>query len=134
MSTTITEHPNAATVRSLYAAIGAKDMNELTRLISPDVTMLLPGRSLLAGRYDGRDALFGYFGRLGAISGGTYRSELLELYSSDEQVVAVQHGTGTRGDRALDAHAAIVFELTDGVITAATVHQRRQDEWDEFFG
>src|SRR5690349_1295897 len=97
---------NTDAVTRLYDAIGRQDVQELTRLISPDVTMLMPGRSPLAGRYDGRDALFGFFGKLGEASGGTYRAELRELYASDDQVVAVHHGTGTRGDRTLDAHAA----------------------------
>lgn len=133
MTSTVAEHPNVATIKRLYEAINEQDMEELTRLISPDVTMLMPGRSPLAGLYEGRDTLFGFFGKLGAVSGGTYHAELRELYANDTQVVAVHHGTGTRGDRVLDADAALVFELTDGVIVGATVHQQRQDEWDEFF-
>jgi ketosteroid isomerase-like protein len=133
MSTTTAEHENTVVVGRLYDAVDRNEVEELARLISPDATMLMPGRSPLAGRYDGRDAIFGFFGKLAEASGGTYRAELLDLYAGDDQVVAVHHGTATRGDRILDAHAALVFEVADGVITAVTVHQRRQDEWDEFF-
>jgi hypothetical protein len=32
------------------------------------------------------------------------------------------------------ADAALVFEFAGGVVAAITVHQRRQEEWDDFFG
>src|SRR5262245_41999196 len=89
---TITEHPNATVVRRLYEAVNAKDMEVLTALFSPDVTVLMPGRSPLAGRYVGRDALFGFFGQLGAVSNGTFHAELRELYVNETHVVAVHHG------------------------------------------
>jgi len=130
---TITEHPNAALVRRVYAAISVKDTAELAQLISPDITVLTPGRNPLAGRYEGRDALFGFFGQLAALSGGTYAAELSELYTGADSVVAVHHGTGTRDGKMLDAHAALVFELSGGLVTAVTVHQQDQDGWDDFF-
>jgi ketosteroid isomerase-like protein len=129
----MSEHPNSATVRSVYGAVDRKDIAELTGLLSPDVTLLVPGRSPLAGRYEGRDAVFGFLGKLGAISGGTYQAELRDLYTNDDQVVAVQHGTGTRGEKTLDVDAALLFEVAGGVVTGVTVHQRRQDDWDDFF-
>jgi uncharacterized protein len=132
-STTVTEHPNATVVRSLYAAVNRKDMDVLTALFGPDVTLLMPGRSPLAGLYSGRDALFGFFGRLAQASNGTYHAELRELYTGESSVVAIHHGTGTNGDRTLDATGALMFELTDGVVTAVTVHHRNQDGWDDFF-
>jgi ketosteroid isomerase-like protein len=129
----MSEHPNSATVRSVYGAVNRKDIAGLTGLLSPDVTLLVPGRSPLAGRYEGRDAVFGFFGKLGAISGGTHRDELRDVYANDDQVVAVHHGTGTRDDKTLDVDVALLFEVESGVVTALTVHQRRQDDWDDFF-
>jgi ketosteroid isomerase-like protein len=130
---TVTEHPNAAAVRRVYDAFGRQDLEELERLLSPDVRMLMPGTSPLAGRYEGREAVFGFFGQLGAVSDGTYRAELGDLYANDDQVVALHHGTARRGDRTLDAHAALLFELSDGIVRAVTVHQQSQDGWDAFF-
>jgi hypothetical protein len=130
---THTEHPNAALVRQGYEAFNAGDLATLTSLFSPDITLLQPGRSTLSGLYDGRDAVFGFFGEMAATTGGTFRAELRDLYANDAQVVAVHSGTATRGDTELAADAALVFELSDGVVTAITVHQRRQEEWDEFF-
>ena len=105
----------------------------LTALLSPDVSFLQPGRSTVSGLYDGRDAVFGWFGALAAATDGTFRAELLELYPNDTQVVAVNRATGRRGDALLSADAALVFEVSDGVVTAITAHEKQQEEWDEFF-
>jgi ketosteroid isomerase-like protein len=133
MSTTITESPNAALVRRAYEAFNTGDLDALTGLLSPDVSLLQPGRSTVSGLYKGRDAVFGLFGALAAATGGTFRAELVDLYPNETQVVAVNRATGTRGDATLSADAALVFELSDGVVTAVTVHQKHQEEWDEFF-
>ena len=133
MSTSITEDLNAALVRGGYDSFNKGDVETLTRVFSPDITLLQPGRSTVSGLYDGRDAVFGWFGALAAATGGTFRAELLDLYPNETQVVAVNRATGTRGDATLSADAALVFEVSDGVVTAITVHQKRQEEWDEFF-
>ena len=129
----MSEHPNSATVRNVYGALDRKDIAGLTGLLSPDVTLLVPGRSPLAGRYEGRDAVTGFLGKLGALSGGTYHAELRDLYVNDDQAVAVQRGTGTRGEKTLDVDVALLFEVEAGLVTAVTMHQRRQDDWDDFF-
>jgi ketosteroid isomerase-like protein len=133
MSTTFTERPNAALVRRVYEAFNTGDLDALTGLLSPNVSFLQPGRSTVSGLYKGRDAVFGWFGALAAATGGTFRAELLDHYPNDTLVVALIRPTGTRGDATHTAHAALVFEVTDGVITAVTVHQKHQEEWDEFF-
>jgi ketosteroid isomerase-like protein len=130
---TITEHPNAVLIRRGYEDFNAADLEALSGLFSPDITLLQPGRGRLSALYDGRDAVFGFFGQMAAETGGTFRAELRELYANDTQVVAVHTATATRGGETLSADAALVFELNDGVVTAITVHQRRQEEWDEFW-
>ena len=133
MSTTTTERPNAALVRRVYEAFNIGDLDALTGLLSPDVSFLQPGRSTVSGLYKGRDAVSGRFGALAAATDGTFRAELLELYPNDTQVIAVNRATGTRGDATLSADAALVFEVSDGVVTAITAHEKHQEEWDEFF-
>jgi hypothetical protein len=133
MSTITTERPNAALVRRVYEAFNTGDLDALTGLLSPDVSFLQPGGSTVSGPYEGRDAVFGWFGALAAATDGTFRAVLLDLYPSDTQVVAVNRATGTRGDATLATDAALVFEVSDGVVTAIAAHQKRQEEWDEFF-
>ena len=99
MSTIVTERPNAALVRRVYEAFNTGDLDALTGLLSPDVSFLQPGRSTVSGLYEGRDAVFGWFGALAAATGGTFRAELLDLYPNDTQVVAVNKSYGHAGRR-----------------------------------
>jgi ketosteroid isomerase-like protein len=130
---TITEQSSATVVTSFYEALGRGDIKTVSGLMSPDIKVDMPGRSPLAGLYTGRDAVLGFLGSMQEIAAGTYRAELRGVYANRGQVVAVHHGTGTNGDKVLDADAALLFEVADGVLTACTVHQARQDDWDEFF-
>ncbi len=66
MSTIITEHPNAALVRNAYEAFNTADMEALTEAFDESGSWYTPGRSLIAGEYRGRDAVFAQFGRYGA--------------------------------------------------------------------
>ena len=79
-----------------YRTASNKELEALTSLVSPDATILIPGKSRLAGMYSGRDAMFGFLGSMKAATDGDYRAQLLALYSSDNQAVAIHHGTGTR--------------------------------------
>ena len=65
------QHSSTTTVRSFYAAIERGDIEEVTRLCTPDVTVSVPGSSPLAGLYSGRDAAIGFLGKMQAAAGGT---------------------------------------------------------------
>jgi hypothetical protein len=130
---TVTEQPITASVQAFYDALARGDVEEVARICSPDVTVRLPGDGPLSGRYEGRDASLGLLEKMQAAARGTYRAELRGLYAGDGQVVALHHGTATREEKVLDAEAALVFEVSGGAITAITVHQARQDNWDDFF-
>ena len=75
MSTTITEHPHTATVASFYEALARGDIEAVAGMMSPDITVLMPGRSPLAGLYTGRDAVLGFLGQMQAVAGGMKRPE-----------------------------------------------------------
>jgi ketosteroid isomerase-like protein len=130
---TITETASAATVRSFYDALAHGDMQRITELCSPDITVQIAGTSPLAGLYDGRDAALGELAKMQELARGTFRAELRELYVNGDSVVARHHGTADTGAKQLDAEAALVFTVRDGAITLVKVHQARQEHWDEFF-
>jgi hypothetical protein len=71
-----TEHPNAAVVRRGYEASNTADIATLTELVDESVVWHTPGRSPISGDYQGRDAVFGQFGRYGGDTGGTFRANV----------------------------------------------------------
>src|ERR1700739_2780168 len=70
------EHPNAVRIRDGYAAFINGDLAVLNDLLTEDVVWHHGGRSRLSGDYHGRDAVFGLFGKLFEVTGGTFHMDL----------------------------------------------------------
>ena len=125
---------NVAVMRRAYAAFNAGDMETLTELFDENAVWHTPGRSSMANDYQGRDATFGYFGRLGQETGGTIRANLEDLTADDADcVVGIQHSSADRNGKHLDVANCIVFELKDGRITDGREHFGNLYAWDEFW-
>lgn len=134
MSTVITEHPNAALVRRGYEAFNTADIETLTELLDENASWHTPGRSPIAGDYQGRDAVFGQFGRYGGQTEGTFRASLQHVLATDDgRVVGVHHNTAERDGRRLDVGCCIVFEVKDGRMVSAREHFFDLYAWDEFW-
>ena len=66
---------NAELVRRGYEAFNTADIATLTEIVDENASWHTPGRSPIAGEYQGRDAVFGQFGRYGAETGGTFKAD-----------------------------------------------------------
>jgi uncharacterized protein len=125
---------NAAIIRRGYEAFNSGDMNTLTEIFDDGAVWHLAGRSSLANDYQGREASFAYFGRLGQETGGTFRAELDHLLADDEdRVVGIQHNTAEREGKHLHDDVCLVFQLKDGRVTEGWEHHRDLYAWDEFW-
>jgi ketosteroid isomerase-like protein len=124
---------NAAIVRRGYEAFNSGDMKTLTELFDESAVWHMPGRSSLAGDYEGREAAFAYFGRLGQETGGTFRAELQHLLADGDRVVGIHHSRAERDGKKLDVGVCLVFQLENGRITEGTEHYRDLYAWDEFW-
>jgi ketosteroid isomerase-like protein len=125
---------NAEVVRRGYQAFNAGDMATLTELFDENASWHAPGRSPLAGDYDGRDAVFAYFGQLGEQTGGTFQATLELLAESDDgRVVGVHRNTAERDGKRLDVGVCLLFELRDGRIVDGREHFSDLYASDEFW-
>ena len=125
---------NAAIMRRAYEAFNTADMKTLTGTFDENAVWHLPGRSSMAKDYQGRDATFAYFGRLGQETGGTFRAELQHIAADgDNRVVGIQRSTADRNGKHLDVANCIVFELKDGKVTDGREHFEDLYAWDEFW-
>src|SRR5205807_3469170 len=90
---TMTADQNVAIMRRAYDAFNTGDMNTLTELMD-ETAWHLPGRSDMAGDYQGRGATLAYFGQLAEKTGGTFRAELQHMAADgDNRVVGIQRST-----------------------------------------
>ncbi|HEY3241027.1 MAG TPA: nuclear transport factor 2 family protein, partial [Acidimicrobiia bacterium] len=82
------EHPNVETVRRGYEAFNKGDMETLSELMAEDVVWHVPGRSSIAGDYQGREATFAYFGRLDELTDGSYQADLHVAVGDEEHAIS----------------------------------------------
>ena len=125
---------NAETVRRGYAAFNSADMKTLNEIFHESAAWHTPGRGSLAGDHKGREAIFGYFGRLGGDTGGTFKATLKHLLKSDDgRVVGVHHNSATRDGKQLDVDCCLVFEFKDGRVIDGREHFHDLYAWDKFW-
>ena len=92
-------HPNEVLVWESLAAFRRGDMDALRQYWAEDIRFHVPGRSLLAGDYEGIAQFLGVLGRLSELSGGTVRAELRDVLASDEHVVNLYTASAERAGK-----------------------------------
>ena len=121
-------------VRRLYQAVADVDFDAAARCFAPDALWHLPGRSPIAGDHRGwaqiRD---NFLAKLGPLSGGTFRAELLDVAVGDTYVVAIQRATASRGKRMLDITGCKLILVSNGAIQTIRGHYSDQTALDAFW-
>jgi len=121
-------------VRHFYQAVADGDFDAAERCLAPDALWHLPGASPIAGDHRGwaqiRDD---FLAKLGPLSGGTFRAELLDVAIGDTYVVAVQRATASRGERTLDVTGCQLIRVSDSVIHTVRGHYSDQTALDAFW-
>jgi ketosteroid isomerase-like protein len=109
------EHANETALRAGYAAFSSGDFDKLNEFIPEDAVWHVLGNSSLSGDYNGRDAIYGYFGKLMETTGGTFKAELVDVLANDERAVAIQRSTATVDGKETSTTDVLVDRFVDGV-------------------
>ena len=115
----MSEHPNAALTRRVFAAFG-NDAKALSAALSRDIVWRVPGNTVMSGEYRGRREVIEFLRRTGLETGGTYRSSLHTVLADDEWAVAVYRARGSRNGIDLDVNQALVIRIEDGLWAEVT--------------
>lgn len=127
-------HPNENLVRESLAAFGRGDIDALrNQYWASGMRVHYPGRSALAGDYDGVAQVLGFFGRVRQLSGGTFRTELHDVVASDDHVVALFTARADRADRHLEDRIVEVFHIRDGKLAEAWLYPADLYVSDQFW-
>lgn len=129
----MSEHANVDILRRTLKAFQSGDMPTLAQLLAPDVVWRLPGKSALAKDYRGQDEVFGFFGRLMELTGGTFKVESLGMFANDTGGVFIDRLTAQREGRKLDVRLALHVTIRDGVIVEGVDHFHQEHLWDAFW-
>ena len=128
------EHPNIARMRDGYAAFAKGDFNTLNDLFAEDVLWHVDGRNQLAGEYRGRDAVYGFFGRLMELTEGSFHLDVLALLADDDHAMALVTESASRGGRRSESLNVHVFRMRAGVVLESWDASTDQYTLDEVLG
>jgi uncharacterized protein len=127
-------HPNEDLVRESLAAFERGDIDAMrTHYWASGMRLHYPGRSPLAGDYDGSEQVLGFFGRIGELSAGTLRLELHDVVANDEHAVVLFTARADRTGQRLEDRIAEVFHIRDGKIAEAWIYPADLYRSDEFW-
>ena len=113
----MTEHPNAAIVRSGYEAVARGDMAGLAAVLDDDIVWheSMPG---FEGDYYGRGGVLAFLGRMLTETGIEVTDLTVHHVLADDSHAAVLLGaTMTLGDRSRTSQYVDVYRLRDGKAT-----------------
>ncbi|HEY7856946.1 MAG TPA: nuclear transport factor 2 family protein [Candidatus Nanopelagicales bacterium] len=121
-------------VQRLYDAVAERDLPAAAGCFAADAVWHLPGDSPISGDHVGWSAIRDQFlSRLGPLSGGSFRAELLDVAVGERYVVAVQHASGDHQGRRLDITGCQLITIVDGLISEVRGHYSDQAALDAFW-
>ena len=127
-------HPNADLVREGVAAFQRGDLDALQRqYFAEDIRYHVPGRSPVAGDYEGVAQVLGFFGQLFELSGGTLRVELHDVMANDEHAAALLKIRAERAGKQLEDNTVLTFHIRDGKVAEVWSQQTDLYAVDEFW-
>jgi uncharacterized protein len=122
------------TVRRLYEAFAHKDWKAAGECFAEDAVWHVPGRSPIAGDHRGWNSILAdFFARLGPLSDGTFRADLVDVLVGEQVIAAFQYATGERAGRHLDVTVCQVMRFRDGLISDVHGHYSDLYRLDEFW-
>ena len=128
-------HPNADLLRKGYDAFTNGDLETIrSEVFSSDMVLHVAGRNPLSGEYRGVDEIFGFFGKLFELSGGTFALELHDVVANDHHVVGLSSISAQRDGKTLEGAKGVeVYHVQDGRVTEAWFTTEDDHSFDEFW-
>ena len=124
---------NEAIVRRIFDAFARKEGLALRGLFAEDAVWTVAGHGVMAGTYRGREAIFRFLAKLPKETGGTYRSELIDVLASDDRAAALYRARGTRYGRTLELEQVLLFTLQDGLVARVLALPSDPDAFEAFW-
>jgi ketosteroid isomerase-like protein len=124
---------NAAVVQRIFDAFARKEGLALRGLFAEDAVWSVPGRGVMAGVYEGREAIFRFLAQLPRETDGTYGSRLIDVLSSDRRAAALYLASGTRHGRTLELDQVLLFRFEGGLVQHVLALPSDPDAFEEFW-
>lgn len=140
MTTTPVQKPtaaenNIALTRRLYAAIAAGDRGTLAELLSPDVTLHVPGEHAAAGEFVGLGGFAAFTAASEGLAPGGTVVEIHDILGGSDHAAVYCTARATRPGRPPLENATVhLLEIREGRVTRIWFHNRDQAAVQAFWG
>jgi uncharacterized protein len=111
------QQANAELVRRFHDAQQRGDAAAVMEMLADDVVWHVPGKNLLSRDYVGKGEVAGFWARARELSGGTVRTELIEVLGGDAFGIALVRVFAEREGRSLGGQfQAFTYRIEDGKV------------------
>ena len=124
---------NEAIVRRIFDAFARKEGLALRGLFAEDAVWFVPGRGVMAGTYEGREAIFRFLAKLPKETDGTYVSELTDVLASESRAAALYRARGARHGRTLELDQLLLFRIEEGLVQEVLALPSDPDAFEAFW-
>jgi ketosteroid isomerase-like protein len=125
-------------VQKAYEALGTLDDKIMSAYWDENMVWQVPGHNPLSGWYHGRQAFIDFMKRVGELSGGSFRMQLISVMTNDDYSTDVTNNQGSRAgapDVKLNIDVAHVLRWRDGKVVAGKggIFGDGTDQYDHFW-
>ena len=125
---------NIALMKRGYAAFSSGDLDTVRAMSADDCVWHTPQNSTaFEADYRGPDGVVRYLTQLFEMTDGTFKDEPEAFFGDDDTVTVMEHVTGTRRGRTLDAHVMHVYRVRDGKVRECTEYVADPAELQAFW-
>jgi hypothetical protein len=124
---------NATIVRRIFDAFARKEGLALRGLFADDAIWSVPGRGVMAGEYEGREAIFRFLASLPKETDGTYGSRLIDVLASDDRAAALYRASGSRHGRTLELDQVLLFRIEGSLVRRVLALPSDPDAFEKFW-
>ena len=131
-------HVTMELVGQAYAALASMKKDEIAKYWDEKMVWQVPGRNTLSGWYHSRDEFLGFMGRVGEMSGGSFKMTPITVCINDEYSADITRNEGNRvgePDKKLDIEVVHVLRWRDGKVIAGRggIFGDGTSEYDHFW-
>jgi uncharacterized protein len=127
-------HPNVERARRAYEAFGTGDMQAVGEFMADDILWHSGGTNVISGDFRGKEAVFGFFGKLMQETGATFKTEVHDILANDEHGAVLVTNTAERNGKRIEWRAVNLSHSDgEGRVTEFWAFPENSQELDEFF-
>jgi ketosteroid isomerase-like protein len=127
-------------VKAAYGALASGDVQKIKQYWADEMVWQVPGHNRLSGWYYGLDEFLAFMGRVGALSGGSFRMENIagEVIVTGEYSADITRNRGNRAEdtkKTMDIEVVHVLRWKDGKVIAGkgAIFGDGTTEYDQFW-